>query len=141
MVYNQGRWHRGWGRGACPSTFLRSKMTKVKQGKKEPSEHFKVVSSLFLGWYDVATSDNVKSTLKQRCVCQRWNLQHWTTSNQRCLFQCWFKKKLGNVETTLSFSKSIYTTFEPRRNNVVNMTIKKMKKNFESITHNTFKFH
>ena len=31
--------------------------------------------TLLLGWYDVATSHNVKSTLQQRCVRQRWNLQ------------------------------------------------------------------
>ena len=32
------------------------------------------LSTLFLGRYDVATSHNVKSTLKQRCISQRWNL-------------------------------------------------------------------
>ena len=36
----------------------------------KPSKHFNVVSTLPLGWYGVATSRNVKSTLKQRCVCQ-----------------------------------------------------------------------
>ena len=30
----------------------------------DPSKHFNVVSKLLLGWYDVATSDNVR---------QRWN--------------------------------------------------------------------
>ena len=39
-----------------------------------PSKHFNALSTLFLGRYDVATSHNVKSTLKQRCVSQRWNL-------------------------------------------------------------------
>ena len=39
-----------------------------------PSKHFNVVSRLFRGWYDVATSDKAKSTLKQRCVHQHWNL-------------------------------------------------------------------
>ena len=44
-------------------------------------QHFNVVSMLLLGWYNVETLDNVKSTLKQRCVCQRWNLKRWTMSN------------------------------------------------------------
>ena len=44
-----------------------------------PDKHFKVGSVLFLGWCDVATSHNVKSTLKQRCVRQRFNLQRSTT--------------------------------------------------------------
>ena len=49
-----------------------------------PSKHFNVGSTLLLGWYDVATSHSVKSTLKQRCVFQRW-----TTLKQLCVFQCW----------------------------------------------------
>ena len=53
-------------------------------------ETFNVVSTLLLGWYDVATLDKVKLTLKQRCVCQHWNLKRWTRSNQRCLFQRWY---------------------------------------------------
>ena len=40
-----------------------------------PSKHLNVVSTLSFGWCDVATWDNFKSTLKQRCVFQRWNLQ------------------------------------------------------------------
>ena len=58
----------------------------------QPSKHFNVGSTLFLGWYDVATSHNVKSTLKQRCVRQRWNLQRWTTLKQRCVFQRWIEQ-------------------------------------------------
>ena len=57
------------------------------------SKHFNVGSTLFLGWYDVATSHNVKSTLKQRCVRQRWNLQHWTTVKQRCISQRWIEQR------------------------------------------------
>ena len=53
---------------------------------KKPSKPFTIVLMLLLGWYGFAKSHNVKSTLKQRCVCQHWNLQHWM-SNQRCLFQ------------------------------------------------------
>ena len=36
------------------------------------SKQFNVDSTLFLGWYDVTTLHSVKSTLKQRCVRQRW---------------------------------------------------------------------
>ena len=66
-----------------------------------PSKHFNVGSMLFLGWYDVATSHNVKSTLKfttlnnvETTLC--FSTLNWTT--------------LDNVETTLSFSTSIFTT-------------------------------
>ena len=38
-------------------------------------------------------SHNVKSTLKQRCVRQRWNLQHRTTLKQRCGFQRWIEQR------------------------------------------------
>ena len=43
--------------------------------------------------YNIATWDNVKSTLKQRCVFQRWNLQRRTKSNQRCVFQRWYEQR------------------------------------------------
>ena len=33
---------------------------------------------------------HVKSMLKIRIVCQRWNLQRRTLSDQRCLFQHWY---------------------------------------------------
>ena len=57
-------------------------------------EHrFNVVSTLSFGWCDVATWGNVKSTLKQRCVFQRWNLQHRTTLNQCCVFQRWYEQR------------------------------------------------
>ena len=49
--------------------------------------HFNVVSALSFGLYDVTTWVNMKSTLKQRCIFQRWSLQRRTTSNQRCVFQ------------------------------------------------------
>ena len=38
---------------------------------KTPSKHFNVGSTLLLGWYDITTLHNVKSTLKQRCIRQR----------------------------------------------------------------------
>ena len=56
------------------------------------SKHFNVGSTLLLGWYDVATRNNHKSTLKQHCVPQRRNLQRWTTSNQRCVFQLQYEQ-------------------------------------------------
>ena len=46
---------------------------KIIQDK--PRKHCNIVSILFLGRYDIATSGNVKSKLKQHCACQRWNLQ------------------------------------------------------------------
>ena len=52
-----------------------------------PSKYFNVGSTLFLGLYDAATSHNVKSTLKQRCVYQRCNLQRLATLKQHCVFQ------------------------------------------------------
>ena len=38
------------------------------------SKHFGIVSTLSLSGCETATSDNVISMLKQRCVCQRRNL-------------------------------------------------------------------
>ena len=43
--------------------------------------------------YNIATWDNVKSTLKQRCGFQHWNLQRRTQSNQRCVFQLWYEQR------------------------------------------------
>lgn len=43
--------------------------------EQDPSKYLNVLLTLLLVSYDVATSNNVKSTLKQHCVCQRWNLQ------------------------------------------------------------------
>ena len=40
-----------------------------------------------------ATWDNVKSTLKQRCVFQSWNLRLRTTSNQGFVFQCCYEQR------------------------------------------------
>ena len=58
-----------------------------------PNKHLNVGSTLFLGWYDVAMSHNAKSTLKQRCVCQCWNLQRRTMLKQRCVFQRWTEQR------------------------------------------------
>ena len=90
-------------------------------------ETFNVVSTLLLGWYDVVTSDNVKSTLKQRCVCQRSNLQRWTTSNQHCLFQrcCYNVRQRRNNAVIFNVE---FHNVDQRRNNVVYMTIFKRLK-------------
>ena len=45
--------------------FAVHKIHVVEDDRQMPSKHFKVGSTLFLGWYYVATSHNVKSTLKQ----------------------------------------------------------------------------
>ena len=50
------------------------------------------ISTLLLGWYDVATSDNIKPTLKQPCM----STLKFTM--------------LNNVESTLSISTMILTT-------------------------------
>ena len=90
-------------------------------------ETFNVVSTLLFGWYDVVTSDNVKSTLKQRCVCQRSNLQRWTTSNQHCLFQrcCYNVRQRRNNAVIFNVE---FHNVDQRRNNVVYMTIFKRLK-------------
>ena len=36
---------------------------------------------------------SLQSTLNQCFVFQRWNLQHWTMSNQRCVFQHWCEQR------------------------------------------------
>ena len=64
-----------------------------------PSKHFNIFSTLFLSWYDFATPYNIKSTLKQRCVRQLWDLQGWTTSNQFCLFCLfWFEQRQATTK-------------------------------------------
>ena len=75
------------------STSHNNHLNFIVQSLSKPSKHFNVVSTLSFGWRDVATWDNVKSTLKQRCVFQRWNLQCLTTSNQRCVFQRWHEQR------------------------------------------------
>ena len=87
-----------------------------------PSKHFNVGSTLFLGWYDVATSHNVKSTLKQRFVCQRWNLQCRTTLKQRCVFQRWTDNVRQRRNNVVMFNVDFHNVGQ-RRTNVANMTI------------------
>ena len=69
-------------------------------------KHFNVSSTLFLSWYDVATSHNVKSTL---CTSTlkfiTWNNVETTLCSSTLNWTT-----LNNVETTLSFSTSIFTT-------------------------------
>ena len=80
-----------------------------------PRKHFNFVSTLALGWYDVATWDNVKLTLKQRSVCQRLNLKRRNV--------VYFNVVMNNVRQRRSniviFKIEIYNA-EQRGNNVVN---------------------
>ena len=46
--------------------------------------------------------------MKQRCLCQPWNLQRRTTSNQRCVFQRWYEQRYAMIKQT-AFSKSSFT--------------------------------
>ena len=87
------------------------------------SKHFNVGSTLYSGWYNVAMSHNVKSTLKQRCVLRRWNLQRWTTLKQHFVF---FNVKLNNVRPTskqvVIFNVNFHNVGH-RQNKIANMTI------------------
>ena len=78
-------------------------------------KHFNIVSTLSFGWYDVTAWGNVKSTLEQRCVFQRWNLQRRTTLNQCCVFQRWYKQRRNNV---VIFNVDMSNNGK-RRNNIV----------------------
>ena len=75
----------------------------VFSSKSIPNNNFNVGSTLFLGWYNVVTSHDVKSTLKQSCVRQHWSLQPSTTLKKHCVFQRW-------IEARLSFSTWIFAT-------------------------------
>ena len=82
-----------------------------------PSKHFNVVSTYSFHWKDVGTCDNVKSTLKQRCVFQhgiynvekrRINVVYYNVDinnvrqcENNVIFNVEFSTKLVNVETTL----------------------------------------
>ena len=106
-----------------------------------PSKHFSVFSTLFLGWYDVATSHNAKLALKQRCVRQRWNLKSWTTSVVH------FNVDLNNVRqhrnNVVIFNVDFHNVWQ-RWNNVVNTSIwkKKIKPRFKNkIIFLSFKEH
>ena len=95
--------------------------------QKHPSKHFNVGSTMRLVWYDVTTSHNVKSTLKQRCVRQCWNLQHSTTLKQSCVFQRWIEQRYTTSKNVVVFNVD-FNNVGQRRNNAANMTISKNKK-------------
>ena len=88
-----------------------------------PNKHFNVGSTLVLGWYAVTTSHNVKPTLKQRCIRQRWSLH-----SQRWNNFVYFNVELNNIRqrrnNIVVFNVDFYNV-EQRRNNVANMTISK----------------
>ena len=96
-----------------------------------PSKHFSVFSTLFLGWYDVATSHNAKLALKQRCVRQRWNLKSWTTSVVH------FNVDLNNVRqhrnNVVIFNVDFHNVGQ-RWNNAVNTSTWKKKLSLDSKT-------
>ena len=71
-----------------------------------PSKHFNIGSTLVLGWHDV-TTQILKSTLKQRCVPQRRNLQRWTTSNQRCVFQRRYEQRRTTSKQRCYFQRRV----------------------------------
>ena len=107
------------------------KQVKVQDRKNMPSKHFNVGSTLLLGWYDIATSHNAKSTLKQRCTS---TLKFTTFKNVETTFCIstlnW--TTLDNVETALLFSTSIFYNVGQRRDNVANMAIWKKKLSLDS---------
>ena len=82
---------------------------------KYPSKHFNIVSTFSFGQYNVATWDNVKSMLKQRCVFQRYNSQRWINV-------VYFNIDMNNIGK--------------HRNNVLKMTISKKNKNTNRIQTN-----
>ena len=84
-----------------------STIFRFSQFHRVPSKHFIVVSTLSFGWYDAATWDNVKSTLKQRCVFQRWKWQRLTTSIQRCVFQCWYERRYTTSKQCCHFPRQV----------------------------------
>ena len=71
-----------------------------------PSKHFNIISTLFLSWYDVATSHNVKSTLCTSTL----KFITWKNVETTLCFSTLNWTTLDNVKTTLSFSTSIFTT-------------------------------
>ena len=98
----------------------------------QPCKHFNVGSVLLLGWYDVATSHNVKSTLKQRCVCQRWNLQRRTTLKQRCVFQRWTEQRWTTSKQRCHFQRRFSQCWATSKQRCEYDHFKKMKPRFKS---------
>ena len=94
-------------------------------------------------WHSVATwdnEDNVKSTLKQRCVFQCWNLQ------LRIDVVC-FNVDMNNVwqrSNNVIISNVEFQNVGNRRNNAVKMTIskknKKKKENYIKLNTRISKF-
>ena len=107
---------------------IENKWIKIKANintfQSNPSKHFNVVSTFSFGWCDVATWDNVISTLKQRCVFQHWNLQ-------RRINVAYFNVDMNNVRqrrnNVVIFNVEFYNVGK-RRNNVVKMTASKKNK-------------
>ena len=92
-----------------------------------PSKSLNVVSTFFLGWNDVATWGNVKSTLKQPRVFQRWNLQRRATWNQCYVFQHNVNNVRQRRNNIVIFNVDM-NNVDKRRNKVVKMYISKKNK-------------
>ena len=82
-------------------------------------------------------SDNVKSTLKQRCVCQRRSLQRQINVEQRQINVVNFNVDVNSVRQPRNNAVILNAEFhnvDQCRNNVVNMTfskkLKRAKKHF-----------
>ena len=96
--------------------------------EKIPSKHLNVVSTLSFGWCDVATWDNVKSTLKQPVY---FNVEMYNVE-QRRINVVYFNVDMNNVRqgwnNVVIFNVEFYNVGK-RRNNVVKMTASKKNKN------------
>ena len=77
----------------------------VFSSKSIPNNNFNVGSTLLLGWYNVVTSHDVKSTLKQRCVRQHWSLQPSTTLKEHCVFQRWIEQRYTTLKQGCHFKR------------------------------------
>ena len=55
------------------------------------TKHFILISTLFLGWYDIMTLNNVESTSRRCCARQRWRCcatlfqRYFNVVHQRCI--------------------------------------------------------
>ena len=100
-----------------------------------PSKHFNVVSTLFLGWYDVETFENVKFTMKNVVYVsvEIYNIE------QRRINLLYFNVDINNLRQRWNNVVILSVEFhnvDECQNNVLNKTIlktlKRAKKNFLS---------
>ena len=86
--------------------------------------HFSTLFQLSLGWCDVPTYVNVKSTLEQSRVCERWNLQCRINVVYLNIVMGILRQRGNNV---VIFNIE-FDNVGQHQNNVVNMTIFKKNK-------------